>query len=120
MTHSGEQVLHLVSPRPVDWDVIFTPIAQCLRVPLIPYVDWLALLNTSANEDNGNIGGVPSHNTAISLLEFFQQGSFGDNVQLDTVKAVNSSGTLASMAPLRKDDAMKWMQYWVHVGYLKI
>ena len=119
LRRSDEQVLHLISPRPVEWAALFTPIASRLQVPLVPYSEWLALLRSSAEASVGNRDSK-SDIPALSLIDFFVTGMFGAETTLSIDKAVKSSPTLAQASELGNDDAMKWLQYWADVGFIKL
>ncbi|OBZ74288.1 L-aminoadipate-semialdehyde dehydrogenase large subunit [Grifola frondosa] len=119
MVHApSERVLHLTSPRPVAWNVIFDP----RRPPRhrVPYPQWLARLQDSANAA-GLRPHVETHHSAHNLLEFFKSAMMGGaEVPLSTKKATKSSRNLAEVRPLCKDDAIKYVQFWASVGHIKL
>lgn len=105
---ADERVLHLVSPRPVDWDIIFDSIANVLQVPVVPYPKWLDKLKSLASK----VDSTHNHTPVLSLVDFFGRGVFGDEITLETTKAEKASMSLARMKPLDEKDAQNWLTYW--------
>ncbi|KAI0659473.1 acetyl-CoA synthetase-like protein [Cubamyces menziesii] len=117
MLFSGEQVLHLSSPRSASWNDVFAPLAEQLGVALVSVSEWLNRLRQSAQEaDRGpNVAG---HESAYNLVPFFEAALSRKEVPFDTQKAVKASPTLANMNQIGREDAMKWVQFWQGVGFL--
>ncbi|KAI0314196.1 acetyl-CoA synthetase-like protein [Amylostereum chailletii] len=105
MVHSPSPVLHLISPRPVEWNVIFSTFAEYLNVPLAPYDEWLVRAEKIAFSPRQD------HTSAHSLFSFFKAGVFGEDV-LGTNRAIQTSTTLANMGPLGREDALVYAKYW--------
>jgi len=120
MVHSDEQVLHLVHPRPVPWKDIFAPIADRLKLSLIPYDNWLEHLRKAADGDHGEPIANGGHSAATHLREFFENNVEAADVRLSTEKAVKVSRALDNARPLGKDDAMKWLDFWARVGHIQL
>ncbi|KAL1943361.1 hypothetical protein VTO73DRAFT_4436 [Trametes versicolor] len=120
MVDSGERSLHLVSPKPVQWNTIFVPIAERLGLPTVPYAEWTAKLEHSATVAAQAGPGVGQHDAAHNLLGFFKsEGMGGAAVPLSTEKAVRASKSLANARPIGAEDAVKYVEYWAKVGHIK-
>ncbi|KAI8996302.1 acetyl-CoA synthetase-like protein [Trametes punicea] len=117
MAVSGERALHLVSPKPVPWNTVFVPIAERLKVPTVPYAEWLAKLEQSAAAASAG-PGVGEHDSAHSLVDFFKSGR-GAAVPLSTEKAVRCSKSLAGVRPIGSQDALNYLRFWESVGHIK-
>ncbi|KAJ8508691.1 hypothetical protein ONZ45_g9065 [Pleurotus djamor] len=61
-------ISHLLSPLPIRWNAIFEPVSQSLRLPLIPYHDWILSLESEYTRQSLT---TPITST---LLNFFQGG----------------------------------------------
>ena len=119
MVVSDEPILHLVSPRPVPWDMIFRPIAERLGLQLVGYAEWLGLVEASAAEESAVVRpGVVEHDSAHNLLAFFRDE--GMKVALDTEKAVVASSALACVKPLSREDAVRYMEFWAKIGHIEV
>ncbi|KAI0633130.1 acetyl-CoA synthetase-like protein [Trametes polyzona] len=120
MVTSGERALHLVSPKPVQWNDVFVPMAERLGLPTVPYAEWLAKLEKSAAEAANAGPGVGAHDAAFNLLGFFKsEGMGGAAVPLSTEKAVRCSKSLAEARPIGREDALRYVEYWAKVGHIK-
>ncbi|OCH89652.1 acetyl-CoA synthetase-like protein [Obba rivulosa] len=117
-SHSDEPVLHLIHPRPVSWNAIFTPIAERLRLELVSYSEWLNRLRIA--DDAQADESVGQKSSALALREFFESGVSEADMRLDTTKAVRASKTLQEIRPLGKEDAMKWLNFWAKVDHIKL
>ena len=119
MIHSDERALHLVTPRPVPWNSVFLPMAERLHLPVVPYAEWLARLEKSAAVASES-SGVSQHDSAHNLLSFFKhEGMGGASIPLSLDKALRCSRTLAGVRPVGSDDALRYVEFWEKVGYLK-
>ncbi|KAL4248625.1 Adenylate-forming Reductase [Abortiporus biennis] len=94
MRYSDEPILHLVNSHPVPWRTIVQAIANEIRVPLVPYEDWLTKLRDSLSESVLSEVENMDQNPALKLLEFYQSATFGEGkdeplgvVRLDISKA---------------------------------
>ena len=120
MIVSDERALHLVSPIPVPWDAVFGPMAKRLGLPVVPYDEWIAQLETSAADVRAR-GGVEGHESAHNLIGFFKsEGMGGAAVPLSTAKAVKASKALADARPLGSEDAVRYVEFWAKVGHLAL
>ncbi|KAH7913622.1 putative aminoadipate reductase [Hygrophoropsis aurantiaca] len=128
--------INLVHPRPVTWTSVMQPVSYALSrqsvtgdiLPLIPFKDWFASLETLAKDMNSeNIRRIP----AIKLLAFMRalaaadtsiRGSGQRNAEAGgftpfaTEKARAVSPTMRELKPLTSEEAERWVQYWTDVG----
>ena len=115
---SGEPVLHIAAPRAVPWATLFAPIAARLALPLVPWADWLARVEQSAERAGAGTG---EHDAAHSLLAFFRSERMGGaSIAMSTERAVKCSTALASARPLEAGDALLWVEFWARVGYITV
>lgn len=113
-------VLHLVHPKPIPWKTVFVTFSKALRVPLVPFQEWLGRLTAfgEAHPEGGR--EVP----ALRLIEFYKSlGNMGFDAMvniesLSTTKAQSISPTLRNMPPLKDTDADKWLAYWKKSGVI--
>lgn len=120
MRSSPSGFLHLAHPRPVRWSDMAQHMSEALRLPLVPYSDWLERL-----ERNLDVGG---DNPASRLIDFFRTASMdgGDSKdamglpRLELVKAKGGSRTLNddTLRQIGKDDVDRWLSYWRSVGFV--
>ena len=118
--------LHLAHPHPVAWSVILGPIARELKLPRVPFDEWLSALEKSGEglsaEDEVQ---MTLDNPGLKLLSFFAQGTgksgstgaFGIQA-LDVSNARKASRTLDELPPLTDDVPLKWLAYWRRTGFL--
>ncbi|TFY63805.1 hypothetical protein EVG20_g6168 [Dentipellis fragilis] len=128
--HSSSEIVHLIHPRPVPWSTVFRAFSSALNIPLIPYADWLARLDKSAEgvqpfADTNEF----SNNPALRLLDWFHS-AWSDNgakatealgfPKLQTVNAKLASPTLADehLAQVGEKDVLSWVGYWKSSGFL--
>ncbi|EMD35494.1 hypothetical protein CERSUDRAFT_157295 [Gelatoporia subvermispora B] len=114
-SRADQRVVHLIHPRPVPWNAIFSPIAERLNLELVPYPEWIQRLRIA---DEAQVDGQQS--SALALREFFESSVSEADMHLDTTKAVRTSKTLQEIRPLGKEDAMKWLDFWGKVGHIKL
>lgn len=97
---------HLVAPHPVKWDVIFGAFAKQLSLPLIPYSEWLALLEDKALTSEPHIN-------AFNLLDFYRVGiDIESRVTLSTAHAELASSVLKQSSPPGAADASRYLAFW--------
>ncbi|KAF4573440.1 putative PKS/NRPS-like protein biosynthetic cluster [Pleurotus pulmonarius] len=116
---SNPEVFHLISPNPVSWDAIFQPIAETLRLPLVPYDTWLSFLEAASTSHGAGKTNV-DHNAALSLLEFFKVGYFGAGQANTRGKAAEYSASLTNSLPLSIADVMQYVRHWQKIGHIAI
>ena len=123
----SERVLNLVHPRPVPWTAVMSPIAEALKVPLVPFAEWLARLNRSPDTSE-----AMERNPALKLRGFFAGShakaqrtaallkSAGSTAQpeaftgvtLSTTKAQQHSSVLRQTPQLGPKAALAWLHFW--------
>ncbi|KAF8580393.1 acetyl-CoA synthetase-like protein [Ramaria rubella] len=117
---SRSQYLHLTHPHPVPWATVFSVFASMLHVPLVPWEEWVIMLETDTTG--------PESNPAVHLLDFFRSASskpmqgreaLGSPL-LDLTEALKASPTLVnpSLPHISEIDAENWIKYWKHSRYL--
>ncbi|KAI6017887.1 putative aminoadipate reductase [Pisolithus marmoratus] len=124
--------VNLVHPRPVEFEAIMKPISDALfeknitkeRLPLLHSAEWFRRLEKQAvNANEERIRQVP----AIKLLDYlrtFDQQSSGEDtsvlaVSFATDTAERVSKTMKALPPISRSDAMRWVEYWVSVGWFQ-
>ena len=120
--------LHLVHPRPVPFRTLIAPIAHALRVPLVPYADWLRALETSVDEGSSAEVAAMRANPALRLLDFFRAQTADTFVpdakepmgvvRLATDGAERASAELARLPPLDAETSLGWVEAWRRSGFL--
>ncbi|KAI0327462.1 NAD(P)-binding protein, partial [Cubamyces sp. BRFM 1775] len=124
MRHSHGPVLHLVHPRPIPWSDIIAPIASQLNVPLVPFAEWLAKLQKSAEADTGLSVELMEKNPALRLLAFFTNVVLSPErepmggVYLSTQRSTAASSTLARLTALNEGCVKRWLDEWKKSGFL--
>ncbi|TBU53497.1 acetyl-CoA synthetase-like protein [Dichomitus squalens] len=120
MLYSDEPILHLTSPKPASWNDVFQPIAKKIAVPLVSTAEWLEKLKESARAANEVQLQTDTHESAHTLIIFFEASLSNKEVLFATHKASAASHTLARLGPLGEPDALRWVAYWESVGFLNV
>ena len=118
MRDSPAQILHLVHSRPVPWHKLIAPIAEELKVPLVPYADWLSALVKNGSAEDVEL---MRENPALQLVDFFRSRGDGEmlgEARLSTDKARSVSEAFANMPELGEADARRWVAAWRASGFL--
>ncbi|KAJ3926223.1 MAG: male sterility protein-domain-containing protein [Lentinula lateritia] len=120
-------VLHVVHPIASPWTNIMKPIASMLKLPLVPYSQWLNKLNEMHQQRMANADQFADQ-PALALVDFFALGvqeprSPLEASGLDPVVSISRSKllsiTMASHAcQLTESDIKKWCTYWQSTGFL--
>ncbi|KDR73164.1 hypothetical protein GALMADRAFT_158296 [Galerina marginata CBS 339.88] len=129
MRGTENETLHLVHPKPVQWNDIMQVLATTLNVPLVPYVEWIARLESSAHDADETGPGAENRRAALKLTHFYRIGlnasshnteSMGLLPKVATDKGVKASPTLQdeTVQPLNEHDVEKWVAYWREIGFL--
>ncbi|KAJ7865170.1 putative aminoadipate reductase [Mycena olivaceomarginata] len=102
--------VNLVHPRPVPWDFIMSTMASMVRLPLVPFADWVKQLEArAAGATADDMERIPG----IKLLDFFKASAVGARTsQFSTLKAEALSESMRLLVSLREEDAKQWMSYW--------
>ncbi|KAI0743094.1 acetyl-CoA synthetase-like protein [Daedaleopsis nitida] len=116
MLHSDGRIFHITLPRPAAWNDVVVPIAERLGVPAVPSSEWMDKLRADARraETTGD------HDSAHTLIDFFDETMSGGETLFGTEKAVAASRSMAALAPIGREDALKWLSYWESVGFLTL
>ena len=120
--NSPYPILHLTHPNPVPWANLIAPISSRLKLPLVPFSEWMQRLRASAvNTDTG----VQDGNPALNLLDVFEQGEKAVAEKeamglrtLDMSRAVEAAPMLGVMKTLSDEDVERWLSYWMEVKFL--
>lgn len=127
MRNAPGGVLHIVHPRPVEWNVLFEPIAKVLNIPMVGYSEWLSSLNKAA-EGNASEKDL-KENPALKLVDFFRTfptstlsepsssaSSGADEAmglkRLALNESLKVSEALRACPKLSAEDAQKWLVCW--------
>jgi hypothetical protein len=123
--------VHLAHPYPASWTDVFSHIATALRVPLVPYAEWLDRLEADLAAPSRSEVEAATANPALRLIDMFRAYRNGAPrseareamgvPKLQTTQAVKTSPALRreNLSPLGKEDALKWLRYWQRAGLLK-
>lgn len=126
-------VIHLAHPYPVNWTFLFTSFSSILRLPLVPYSQWLEKLELSAADHYATEQERASLNPALRLLNFFRaalisnsategEGNLGIEAlglrKMDLKNSVEGSDILKGARKLSESDVRLWVTYWRNIGYL--
>jgi hypothetical protein len=132
MRRSSTRIAHLAHPRPVPWSNIFEAFSTALNIPLVPYSEWLARLEKSA-EDLATVSAeieaeAIRHSPALRLIDFFREASvdFGPSTgargmpSLSLERAKKASQTFGdlNLRQLSSEDVNHWLWYWKSVGFM--
>lgn len=123
---SQSQTLHLIHPKPTNWQQIMEPLSDILGVSLVPYVEWLSRLESAARQLHQAESKADSSNgarAAIQLIPFYQTSltasrsmteSMGllPNVRAEQGYRSASSLQAESISKLGRPDVEKWVEYW--------
>ncbi|KAF8898051.1 hypothetical protein CPB84DRAFT_1748061 [Gymnopilus junonius] len=117
MRRAENQTLHLVHPKPVKWNTVMKALATSLGVPLVPYVEWFARLESSSNDADEKTSGRQTEHSraALRMTHFYrialsasshQTESMGLLAKVVTDNALNASPSLRSedVQPLGEHD----------------
>ncbi|KAI6102819.1 hypothetical protein F5141DRAFT_1132778 [Pisolithus sp. B1] len=125
-------MVNLVHPRPVEFEAPMKPISDALfgnnitkeRLPLVHSSEWFHRLEKEAIDANEEKARrVP----AIKLLDYlrmFDRRSSGEDnnvmaIMFSTDTAERVSKTMQVLPPIPRLDAMRWVEYWVSVGWFQ-
>ncbi|KAJ6458386.1 hypothetical protein C8R47DRAFT_1203181 [Mycena vitilis] len=116
---SSTQIVHLINPRPVSWSILAKVIADNFGVPVVPYAEWLAKLESASQ-----IPETPKSFRAPRLMPFFraQNGRTAAAEAFGFPKMVSTNAVTASQSlrftncQLGEKDVKEWLRYWRSVG----
>ncbi|KAF7358618.1 Acetyl-CoA synthetase-like protein [Mycena sanguinolenta] len=112
----SNSILNLVHPHPTSWSVLCQTFAAELSASVVPYPQWLVILEDTCRTQTKKAGLRASR-----LLPFFRSlhdpaGSF----KTDMDGAMDASPSLRSQSlPLQEKNIKQWLSYWRKAGLLK-
>lgn len=122
----------MVHPKPVQANLVSRAFSSTLRIPLIPYIEWLDLLETRAQvastigTDSDDLREIP----ALKMPHFFrtmkagwEQNGSGREAwglpSLDFTRAFEASSVLRqNVRPIDEAEVERWIGYWGNRGFL--
>lgn len=130
---STSPIVHLVHPDPAPWADFAETVSSELRVPLVPYSEWLRRLEEralSSEDDSDAEESLP----AAKILPFFRQAATGMEdsqggkeamglATLDISCAMRESVTMRDMGSMRRigvEEVKMWLEDWRSRGYLEL
>lgn len=120
-------ILHLAHPRPVHWHAVMEPVSKYLGLPLVPYDEWYARLEKSAEGLRADSEvELMRKNPALKILEFFgnAKAKMEDSPEamgLPMLSVTHAEKAAPSLGPealpqLTGADALRWIEYWKRLG----
>ncbi|EJC99103.1 acetyl-CoA synthetase-like protein [Fomitiporia mediterranea MF3/22] len=124
-----DEVLNIVHPRPVSWSSVISTVSEILGIPVVPYTDWLHLLEKAAKStpsDSTSLEAAHRSNPALRLLSFFQGSSDVPDEYKEALrfprmtceKATAASQAMQKAKPLGEEDAKRWIESWRRSEFL--
>ena len=127
--------VHLVHPRPVKWSVIVETISKYLKIPSVPYKEWLKTLEAfnSKLEDGTDSTALKSEShimevvPAVRILGFFRKlqpcESNSDVMGLPMLSTTAAQKHLPALSKvnlpqLSSEDVVRSLHYWQKIGFL--
>ena len=113
--NASSSIVHIAHPKPVSWRRILGRISHTLGVPIVPFSDWLALLETLTTSSKGN------ETTAIALLDTYRTldpSAMKIIARMSTENALRESPALTAAGPLTEKDIDSWLSYWKSVSLI--
>ncbi|KAF4571678.1 hypothetical protein EYR36_009021 [Pleurotus pulmonarius] len=104
-------VINLVHPKPTPISDVMHIIAGDLRLPLIPYDEWLLRLETSQHPAD--------EQPAVKMFDFYQRHGLRD-IREESYLGPTLSASLASAPPLDSHTIRQWVAYWRSLGSSRI
>ena len=124
-------IVHLVHPKPIPWNVIASAFSKKLQLTLIPYDEWLQALENKLDETGSDPKRVEKAFElvpALRLINFFRSikeitmlGSVREPLglpKLASQKAQAYSNTLRASEPMSVADVERWLSFWRKSGFL--
>jgi hypothetical protein len=121
LRHTSSEFVHIVHPRPVPWEVVIGHVSDALKVPVIPYDEWLIRLEASPKTDE-----ALHHNPALHLTDFYRASAVPKDMQrvqdreamgmamYETTMTIADAPSLSpsQLAQLGREDVEGWIGYW--------
>lgn len=124
MRFSSNLFLHLAHSRPIPWSFLARSLSDRLHIPLVPYSDWLMLLEKSSNEAEVSI----AFNPALRIVDFFRTASMEETGNTEAMglprlgleEALKASKTLGDLnfRQIGTSDIDLWIAYWKSTGFM--
>lgn len=119
-------VAHVVHPRPVKWNELIRFISDELKLPVVPFADWVNRLEKLHQTEE-----TLRKTQAVHLLELYKGAIRPTNwvhneqevMGLATFKTEATTGVVEALSEknlpqICKKDAMSWIGYWRRKGNL--
>lgn len=124
--HTSSQTLHIVNPHSTSWSSVMRFLRNSLKLPLVPFTEWVNKLERSLEDDPTALRSNP----ALALLDFFKRMSVGfgtveykENVggflRISTEKTESESESLRDAPSVTQEDVVQWVRYWRQKGLLR-
>ena len=129
LRNTSKEFVHIVHPRLIPCETVIGFVSDALRVPIIPYNEWVARLEASPKTDK-----ALCRNPALQLLDFYRAlvvpkdvpemdggGAMG-SAMYDTTITVGEAPSLRplQLAQLGRGDVESWIGFWRSTGALEI
>ncbi|KAJ8517252.1 hypothetical protein ONZ45_g5549 [Pleurotus djamor] len=105
-------VVNLVHPKPLPVSHLMQVIGRQLRVPLIPYQEWLSRIEAT-DLSRMELDQVP----ALKMMDFYQRHGLRD-MKISDMICRELSPSLRSAAEIDDDEIINWVSYWRGSGLL--
>ncbi|KAH9840927.1 ketoacyl-synt-domain-containing protein [Rhodofomes roseus] len=125
------RVLHIQHPRPVSWTSVMQHFSSALNLPLAPYAEWFARLESglSFTSDPSSTQYLERGLRLLDILRLplvADPGNPRPDVMnalvhgMDLKNALEASATLKDpgLPGIVREDVDRWIAYWHSVGYL--
>lgn len=119
----SNNVIHLVHPKPVNWNSIMGTAASYLNIPTVPYLEWLTRLKLAADNQSSTfpacvlIDFFNQSNQNLRKLEFSESMGLLPCVEMNVMKLSTLYEDSAEISPT---DVISWIQCWEKCGFLQI
>ncbi|KAJ3513618.1 hypothetical protein NLJ89_g2846 [Agrocybe chaxingu] len=129
MRRTPSDTIHLIHPKPTQWNDLVKPASKVLDVPLVPYLEWFARLEASARDADEHGPATVNQRAALRLTHFYSIALGVSRFHTESggllAKVVSDKGYRASpslradtVSRLGEHDVKKWMAYWREIGFL--
>ena len=131
-TTSTTSIFHVRHPRPILWTDIMDHFSSIMKLPIVPYLDWLSKLLAVLDSTDTKLSKYVA--PATRLLPIWQSAarystpphegliteSMGIGVLLDIEDSAQRCSLLRdpSLRHIEVDDVRKWIAYWRSVDAL--
>ncbi|EGO29034.1 hypothetical protein SERLADRAFT_444920 [Serpula lacrymans var. lacrymans S7.9] len=123
MRNAGAPILHVAHPKGTPWSTIFQHFSKSLNVPIVPYKQWLDLLEDSSLHSKSS--APARENPASIILDFFRaakpstEEAMGlPRMSINEAQAASTVLGSGSLSALGASDVELWLNYWRKTGFL--